>query len=193
MLQIIGYLSGLATVFGYAPYIKEILTGTTKPARASWLIWSVLGTIAFASQFSEGARASLWMTGAQTVGVIIIFLLSLRKGEGGLKKRDIAALIVAGLGLILWYFTRQAVWALVFVIIADAAGNVITVMKSYEAPESETLSAWVFDTIGGLLAMIAVGGFSLILLVYPAYIFLANLSVIVAILLGRSRAKEANL
>ena len=130
------------------------------------------------------------MTGAQTLGVIIIFLLSLRKGEGGFTSRDYSALAVATLGLVLWYATRQAVWALLFVIIADAAGAVITVMKSFEDPESETLSAWIFDTLGGVLAMIAVGSFQLNLLVYPAYIFLANFAVIVAVLLGRHLQKS---
>ena len=32
MLQIIGYLSGLATIVGYAPYIRDIILGSTKPA-----------------------------------------------------------------------------------------------------------------------------------------------------------------
>lgn len=189
MLQLFGYLSGFVSFLGYPPYIRDIFRGTTRPERASWFIWSVLGSIAFASQFAEGARFSLWMTGVQTLGVLVIFLFSLRRGEGGLTRRDIIALIVAGIGLVLWHFTRQAAYALFLVILADAAGSALTVIKSYEDPGSETLLAWIFASLGGVFAALAVGKWSFILLAYPVYIFLANFAVIVAIFLGKKCCK----
>ena len=100
MLKTLGLLSGFLSIIMYIPYLRDIFHHTTKPERASWLIWSVLGGIAFFSQFAKGATNSLWLTGAQTLGVFVVFILSLRYGVGGLVKRDIYALNYSGTWLI---------------------------------------------------------------------------------------------
>ena len=101
MLQLLGLLSGFISVICYLPYIRDIVAKKTKPEKASWLIWSVLGSIAFFSQLAKGATDSLWMPGVQTFGVAVIFLLSLKYGVGGLTKRDLVALLLSFFGLIL--------------------------------------------------------------------------------------------
>jgi hypothetical protein len=185
MLQIAGYISGLLSVISYFPYIRDILKLTTKPERASWLIWSFLGSIAFFSQLAKGASDSLWLTGVQTFGVLIVFLLSIKFGYGGLRKLDIFSLIGAGFGLILWYLTNEPATALFIVIAIDAIGGFLTAIKSYREPESETLITWVLSGIAGVFAAIAVGSIDFILLSYPIYIFLINFAVVLAIILGR--------
>lgn len=187
MLQFLGLASGVLVGFSYLPYLKDIFLHTTKPERASWLIWSVLGSIAFFSQLAEGASWSLWLTALDTLGVFLIFILSIKYGVGGLKRRDIIALIVAGIGLVLWYITRHAAIALYITILIDVAGASLTVIKAYEDPGSETLTTWLVIAAAGILGMLSVGTFNFVLLSYPFYIFLANFSVAIAILLGRAR------
>ena len=63
MFQFLGLLSGVLSGGSYIPYLRDIFRHTTKPERASWLIWAVLGSIAFFSQLAEGATWSLWLTG----------------------------------------------------------------------------------------------------------------------------------
>lgn len=190
MLQLLGIISGVIAVGSYLPYIKDTLGLTTKPERASWLIWSVLATIAFSSQLAEGATTSLWFTALDTLGALAIFILSIKYGVGGLTRRDISALIIAGIGLILWYLTRHASIALFITILIDASGAYLTVIKAYQDPGSETMSMWALVSVAAILAMFSVGSFNLILLTYPFYIFLANFSVAVAILLGRAKGKR---
>jgi hypothetical protein len=137
MLEIIGIASGLVMMGASVPYLIDIVKRRTRPERASWLIWTVLGTIAFFSQMAEGATNSLWMNGLDTLAVIAIFIFSIRFGVGGIVKRDVAALILAGVGLILWYYTKEASIALFIVIAIDLTGSVLTVIKTYEDPESE--------------------------------------------------------
>lgn len=67
MLQIFGYMSGIISIICILPYLRDIFRHTTKPERASWFIWTVLGSIAFFSQYAKGATDSLWMTAAQTL------------------------------------------------------------------------------------------------------------------------------
>lgn len=187
-----GYLSGIAILLSFVPYIKDMFHGKTKPERISWLIWSILGSIAFFSQLAKGASYSLVMTGAQAIGDLFIFILAIKYGLGGFLKRDIIALVGAGVGLFLWYITKEAAIALFIVIFIDAIGAVLTVIKSYENPATETISSWVLTGIGGLLSCIAVGSFDFILLVFPFYILLASLAILTAIKLGFLRFRMQN-
>lgn len=187
MLEIIGIVSGLLAIVAIIPYIRDIIKKTTRPERASWFIWTVLGGIAFFSQLAEGATNSLWMNGLDTLAVIAIFVLSLKYGEGGLMKRDVIALILAAIGLILWYFTKEASIALYIVLAMDITGQILTLIKSYENPESETLISWILFGMAGLLSAISVGEWNFVLLIYPLYICLANWSVVVAMMLGKSK------
>lgn len=168
----------------YVPYIRDIFKGSTKPERATWLIWSVLTTILLFAQLAKGATNSIWLTAVQTLGVIIIFLLSLRFGEGGLQRRDLIALGAATIGLVAWFVTKDATIALWLTILIDFSGGVLTIIKAYQEPETETQSTWIISSIAGLFGALAVGSFSLELLAFPVYVFLVNLAVFLAIRLG---------
>ncbi len=76
-LTYFGIFSGVLSTYAYIPYILDTLAKRTNPQRASWLIWSVLGSIAFFSQLFEGASSSLWFAGVQVTGTISVFLLSI--------------------------------------------------------------------------------------------------------------------
>ncbi|HSW88231.1 MAG TPA: hypothetical protein VLG12_03655 [Candidatus Saccharimonadales bacterium] len=187
MLQTLGIIAGILTIIGALPYIRDILFNKTKPERATWFIWIVLASIAFSSQFAKGASNSLWLTGLESIAVFVIFILSIQRGVGGLNKRDIVILLVAMLGLILWYFTKEASFALYIIIGVDLTGTIPTVIKAYEDPESETFITWLLSSIAGVLTMISVGKLNLILLSYPFYIFVANGAVVVAMVFGKKR------
>lgn len=190
MLTIFGYISALLSILMVIPYIKDIFLLKTKPERASWFIWTVLGFIAFFSQFAEGATDSLWLTAGQTFAVFIIVVLSVKYGVGGFTKRDMRALIGAGIGLILWYITSEPAWALFFVIIIDGIGTSLTAVKAYSDPASETLSTWIMSGTSGILGALAVGAFNPILLAYPLYIVVANYTIVACIVLGRKSNKK---
>ena len=179
-----GYLSGIAILLSFVPYLRDIFLNKTKPERASWFLWAILGFISFFSQFAKGAFWSLIMTGAQAVGDFSIFILAIKYGLGGFRKRDVMGLTGAAIGLILWYFTGEAATALFVVIFVDAIGAALTAIKAYENPATETVSSWALTFLGGVLACVAVGSFNLILLAFPFYICLASASILIAIKLG---------
>lgn len=178
---ILGVASAIVGLIAYPPYLRDMFRGTTHPERASWFIWTVLSGIALASQIAEGATWSLLMTAANTLGVATIFVLSLKFGSGGLAKRDIISLIIAACGLGLWAVTHQPVVALMIVIAVDAAGAWLTVYKAHKDPASETLSTWIIDCISNALGLLAVGSLKASLLLYPAYLLIANAAVVFAI------------
>ena len=185
----LGIASGVLSAYAYIPYIIDTLLRRTKPQRASWLIWSVLGSIAFASQIFEGAAASLLFAGVQITGTITVFVLSIWVGKGSyLSKADKAILFAALIGLVLWYLTETAAYTLAITISISLLGGLATVTKAYKDPDSKTLITWVVSLIASVCALLSVGKVDLIILAYPLYLFTLYLAFVVAILTGRRRA-----
>jgi hypothetical protein len=188
MQQFFGVLSGALALVATIPYARDILAGKTKPHRGSFVIWTTLGSIAFFTQLAAGATWSLAFPALDTFMTAFIALLSIKHGSGGINRRDVTGLTLAAIGLVLWYFTKQPLLALLITIGIDAVGTTLTVLKTFDAPHTETFSAWLLSSLGGLSAALAVSHWSFALLVYPLYIFLANAAVDAAILLGKKRA-----
>ncbi|MEY4731801.1 MAG: hypothetical protein RL681_747 [Candidatus Parcubacteria bacterium] len=187
MAQYFGYLSGISITLAFVPFFVSIFKGQTKPERMSWFLWSLLGGIAFFSQLAKGASDSLWLPGIQAVGDLLVFLLALKYGMGGATKRDKHALIVASISLILWYVTNEPAIALFLAILVDGAGTVLTILKSYEYPTTEPLSAWMLTMLGGFFAIFAVGELNWILLAFPIYTFLANAGITASLVFGKNK------
>lgn len=188
-LTYFGILSGVLSTFAYIPYIIDTIARKTKPQRASWLIWSVLGSIAFFSQLFEGANSSLWFAGVQVSGTISVFLLSIWLGVGGfLNKSDCLVLLCAALGLVLWYFTDTAVYALGITISISLLGGAVTVVKAYRNPESETMATWFASMVASMCAIASVGSLNWVILAYPLYLLTLNGAIVIAMILGRYRS-----
>lgn len=187
MLEFFGILGSILATIGIIPYIKDILYGNTRPQKATWLIWVLLGSIAFFSQLAKGATNSLWMTGLETIGQLVVLVLALKVGTGKFQKKDYVALFIAGLGLIFWYATHEAAIALYIVIAIDFTGTILTIQKAYQHPQTETLSIWILSTFGGFFTILSVGNWNIILLSYPIFIFVMNGIISGAILLGRQK------
>ena len=96
-------------------------------------------------------------------------------------------LICALAGLILWYFTDTAVYALAISITISAIGGTVTVAKAYRAPQSETMTTWLVSFVASILAIWSIGTPDIILLAYPLYLFVLNGAIVVAMMLGRRR------
>ncbi|MDD5050706.1 MAG: hypothetical protein PHV93_03115 [Candidatus Pacebacteria bacterium] len=186
--QYSGYLSGIFMTVAFIPYIVGILRHETRPERASWFIWALLGGISFFTQLVKGATHSLWLPATQGLGDLVVFFFATKYGMGGMQKRDKIALCAVVISLILWYVTNEPAVALFVAIFIDATGGLLTMIKSYEHPTTEPILAWVLNFLSGFFAILAVGNFNLVLLAFPVYIFLINLAITGAILLGRQKA-----
>ncbi|HVU59280.1 MAG TPA: hypothetical protein VHC98_00345 [Candidatus Saccharimonadales bacterium] len=168
------------------PYILDTIHGKTQPERATWFIWTVLGAIAFVSQVLLGASWSLVFTGLDTLGSLLVFLLSIRFGVGGWTRLDKAALVVAAVGVCVSLLARQPIIAIVGVIVADVSGALLTVRKTFLHPGSETTVSWLLIGVGSLCGVLSVQRLDAALLLYPVYLCIVNWSVPLAQIAGRA-------
>ncbi|MCR9159010.1 MAG: hypothetical protein NXH80_17365 [Rhodobacteraceae bacterium] len=188
---VFGGIATALSLVAYAPYIVNTLRGHTRPHRACWLIWSVLATISFFSQFYEGATASLGFAAAQAGCTTLIFLLAVIRGQGPFMKRaDAGVLGIACVGLLIWYETESAAYSLVTSITISLLGGLLTVAKVYWSPQSETMSTWTMSFVASGFALMAVGTLDWLLLAYPLYLFVLNGSIMAAWLLAQMPAQR---
>ncbi len=186
MLQTFGLLSGLLNIAAYVPYIRDTVRGNTKPHRTTWLIFSVMALSSFFSQVALGAQQSLWLVGTQSLAVLIIFMLSIRKGVGGLSTPDIFVLLASLIGLALWFLLGKPEYSLYANITVGFAALTPTIIKAAKAPKTETTLTWVLGTLAGFVALLATGSTRFEIIAYPIYVIFAN-GIVMAILLNPSR------
>lgn len=190
----LGLLATVLGMVGAVPYIINTYHRKTKPHRVSWLIFLILSIISFATQFSLGARASLFFFGWFVVNNTILVTLSFRKngGYGDINIVNIVSFILALASIVLWKTTSSALVALVCTLIADGIGALLIVVKSYKHPHTETIFMWYLGIIAGLLNIMAVGNTQASQLAAPVQLFLFNIAIVTAILLGRRKSNRVH-
>lgn len=187
MTLLLASLSTVLFLLAAPPYIIDTLRGRTRPERATWFIWSVLGVIAFAAQVQLHARWSLLFTGLDTLGCLLAFLLSICYGVGGWTFLDKIGLAIAVLGVAISLVSREPVIAILGVLLADFSGTVLTIRKTLADPNSETTISWLLIGAGSCCSVLLVRSLSVGLLLYPCYLMVANLAIPCAQVIGRRR------
>ena len=189
MVVVLGLAAGLIGVLDTIPYVRDTLRGSTRPHRGTWLIWGVLAVVVSLSQYADGASWSLVMAGVQAVLTSLVFVLSIRRGEGGVSRADITMIAIAGAGVIGWIAADEPLVAPTCVVAADLIGAGLMVPKTYRDPYSETLITFAFASLGGALAAGAVGMVDVSLLLYPVYYCVINGAI--ALLIWERRVTQA--
>ena len=194
-------MTGIAPVFGVlaavvgiadtVPYVRDTLGRSTRPHRGTWLIWAVLAIVVCLSQRADGASWSLVMAGTQVVVTTAIFVLAIRLGTGGVSAVDALMIGVAAAGVAGWLVVHEPMVATLCVVGADLIAAAMMVPKTYRDPHSETLSTFALASLGGALAVGAVGVVEVSLLVYPVYYCLVNGAM--ALLIHRRRRTDCAL
>jgi len=189
----LGVVATVISIIGGIPYIYDTYKKKTKPHRFAWFIFLVLSILAWATQYSLGARESLVFYTWFVVNNIILLGLSLRKngGYGDLTKVNVICLLLALAAIVLWRLTDSALLALVCVLIADGIGALLILVKSYKHPHTETLSMWLAGCVATFLNILAANTLEPAICLLSVQIFILNVGIVVAIMVGRSQKKNS--
>jgi hypothetical protein len=170
------------------PYLRDIRLGTTRPQRASWLVFATLAAVAAVSQALTGNEAGTWLAAGSALGFGAVFVASIRRGVGGFAAADRAALAVGVAGTVVSVVMARPLIAVLGVVFAELGAVGLTVRKSLADPGSETRSTWIIDGLAGLLSIVALGDVTATTLLYPVHHTAANGAVATAIAIGRRRS-----
>lgn len=95
-------------------------------------------------------------------------------------------LLAALVGVCLWKLTSNPLVAVGIVIAVDALAAWLTFVKTWEAPQTETLISWVLSTIAAGLNILSAGSLQVTIIAYAVYSLLAN-GTITATIIHRRR------
>lgn len=190
---VLGAIALTLVVVSYVPYYRDIFKGRTKPHAFSWLIWALVTGIAFFGQLSDGAGAGAWSTGFTALLCFSVFLLSLTKGEKEITVSDTISFFGALVAIALWYFTKNALWAVVLASIIDILGFYPTFRKSYKKPYEETLSIYILAGIKFIISIFALSNYSLTTALYLIVTAFMNFIFVAFVLSRRKQLASHNL
>lgn len=188
MKSIISIVAIAISFIGFIPYIKDSLIGKTKPHIMSWFTWSLISYIAFGIQVSNGGGVGSFPNLATGIICTIIFGIGLKNGTKYIKKIDLVAFTLAIIAIILWLFVDQPVLSIILVAIIDALSFLPTIRKSWNNPETETVSTFILNTTKNVLLLFALESLSFVNILYPVYSIITNV-IFVGILLLRREIK----
>lgn len=147
-------MAGIVFVVGFFPYIRAILRGKTKPAKASWIIWGTLDAITLAAMLVKGA-----INGQIVAAVIcawVVVILALRYGIPGWTRLDKFCLGGAVLGIFLWVVFGDAIFGIIVGLVTLFIGSFPTFASAWKDPSREDRKAWTIFWISCIFAFIAI-------------------------------------
>ena len=182
---ILGVAATIVGLFGYYPYLRDLMKGVTKPHAFSWLIWGTMEVIAFLAQISRGGGTGTWVTGISALITLFIAFKAFRLKDKDITAIDWLALSGALIGIVLWMITDNPLTAVVCITVADALGFVPTFRKGFDKPFEETLFEYTMSAIKWTLGIVALQALSPVTWLYPASLVMTNSTFVIMALIRR--------
>lgn len=190
--RLAGIVAGILPVVALIPYVISVRRGDTKPNRATWWIWTLVGILTIASYRSSGADQTIWLAVAYAFCPFVIAIFSIRYGQGGWDRTDRACLLLTGISLIVWWALQSALAALLIHIFIDFLGLIPTLKKVYFQPRTESRLAWTLAWSGCVINMFAVEEWTLAIAAHPIYHLLSSFAVVVLIWRKERKVSEGD-
>jgi hypothetical protein len=173
-LAVFGIASGILNIVAFIPYTREILRGNTKPQRATYWIWFTVSAVGFLGQRAGGAHWSLVWAFSSLLGTGIVAGLSVKYGYGTFHLRDGLGLAATTIGVVLALLLSSPLVAVLTVVLIDAVGSGLTLHKTWLAPDTEPLFAWIISLVAATCGLIAVGHWLPVIFLAPLLNFVIN-------------------
>lgn len=184
-----GVAAGILQVVAGFWYVRSIVRGETKPNRVTWWIIALVNGMIAVSYFAAGARATIWLPAVYAASFAVIGVLSLKYGEGPVSLNAVDRISLGGAlaSAVVWAVVRSPVPALFMNMATEFIGLVPTINKSYRRPWTENRVSWILATFASLLNVFAIGEWTVVIALYPIYVFITNL-IITCFILRRKNA-----
>jgi hypothetical protein len=172
---LLGSFAGILTLAAIAPYIRDILHGTTRPNIVSYVLWSSLILISILAQVSAGASWSLALLIGDFLSTATVVGLCLAGyGYGKYGRLELACFGIAVLAVVSWQLTQEPLLAIILATVADLTAAIPTILKAYRDPWSEVPGPWLIMAVASALAIASTTIFDGANLIFPAYLLLVN-------------------
>lgn len=174
-------LSFIISILGVLPYLYFAVIGKVRPQRTTWGIWTVLLVLSIVAYKQSGAEESVWFIVGDLIITAAVFVVSLFHGSGGFTQTDRVVLLIALVGSLVWLFSSLPFWQLLGLIVADVVAVFPTIAKVIREPQSESATTFWASSVAAFFGILSVGVWDPVLIIYPLYLYTANLVTAVVI------------
>jgi hypothetical protein len=182
---VLGTIASLLLLALIVPYIRSIVTSTTRPSAVSWFGWALLFAIATVAQASKGIDWSLAVPLISTISTATIAFTALYMGRAVWTRADGVCIALGVLAIILWSITKEPLTAIVLSMLADLSVTTPTIIKTYQDPTSEPALLWVIYVTAVTMELIATQQYTVYNLLFPVFTVIGS-AIIAALSLRKS-------
>ena len=164
----LGVLATVVALVNYLPYLIGVVKQTLHPHAFSWIIFTVITATVSAAQFSEGAGAGAWATGATALTTFLIAGFALRNGGYLITRFDTISLVGALVAIPVWIISDNPLLAVLILTGIEALGFLPTYRKAWRHPQDESQLAFFLTILKYTLALGAMQVYSFTTILFPA-------------------------
>ncbi len=182
MRELLSILAGLLPIIALVPYARGILKRETRPAKASWIVWSFVNAVTMASMYDKGVVNGQII--GSVIGCITITFFAFQYGVPGWTRLDKFCLGGAATGVIFWQMSGDALYGMIIALAVATIGSIPTFVSAWEDHRRENKLAWVLVWISNLCVFGAIQNWSFAAALQPV-VFFINQSILMYILFVR--------
>lgn len=170
-------LSSLISVIGAVFYIRDTLSGKTKPNRISWGLWALAPMVATGAALH--ANADVWATTRIFLAgflPLIVFLASFinKKSYWKISHFDIICGLFSLIAIAVWTMLDSPRLAILIAAIGDGFACIPTVIKSWKFPETETGITYILGFITVLMVLPSIPVWNIENSAFQIYLLIAD-------------------
>jgi hypothetical protein len=172
---------------------RGTLSGNLKPNRVSLISWALPPLIGFIIAFTNGAHLSaipLLLAGGAPLFIFFLTFFS-KHGPWKIHSIDYVGGFLSVIAAIIWVTIQNPIWATFILIAADIFAAIPTIIKTWKAPETESLMIYVLGGIGNIVGLATLTMWSIPTAGFSIYLVILGIVMTIAIT-HRTLARRLN-
>lgn len=181
-------LSALIGFGGTYAYIRDTLSGKTKPNRVTWSMWALAPLVGTAAALDSGA--DLWVTARIFLAgffplLVLLASFAHREGYWKLTRFDVACGSLSLMALTVWAAVDSPRTAILLAATGDGVASLPTLRKAWRHPETETGITYFAGFLSVLLVIPSIPEWNVENAAFQVYLLIANALLLLAVYRGR--------
>jgi hypothetical protein len=190
--DLIGCLTVALSVCGLGHFIFDAIWGQSRPHIYSWMIWTIVNSIAWYNQWTHNAGPGAWSTLVMTVLSGIIFGIALyqyftAQNEHQLTTIDQWCLGGAIVSIVFLIVFKAGPISIIAATATDVFAFAPTLKKVWHHPRSEPASNYTLNTIRQSIVLSAIGSYNFVTVIFPVTLIFFNGLTVATILFRRKK------
>ncbi len=177
-------ISAFVSLFGSWAYIRDTISGKTRPNRLSWTMWAIaplIGTgAALYAQADPWTTVRIFLAGFIPL-LIVLFSFFNRKSYWKLGVFDFICGAFSLVALVAWLLADSPRFAILLAAIGDGFAALPTIRKAWINPETETGLTYITSLISVVLVLPSIPVWNVENASFQVYLLIVNTVLILAV------------